>query len=175
MWRIKKIFSIFTIFILILTGFLEMGFAEEIETFNDSAEQYGEGYRYNTQGWIYVHIQGDPYERGFQHGYLLSDEIVDMINRWSNTIHKQETINKISLRISEKKYKDISETWWNFCRRQCDDDEEPAPNKFQAGCTIPAGTDLPKQICCMPKADVKPVPEFSTIGLAAALAAVVCI
>ena len=47
-----------------------------------SSEQYKKAYRYNTHGWIYLHIEGDPYERGFQHGYLLADEIIDMIQRW---------------------------------------------------------------------------------------------
>ena len=33
------------------------------------------GFRYEKNGWIYVHIEGQPYERGFQHGYLLAKEI----------------------------------------------------------------------------------------------------
>ena len=49
-----------------------------------SSEQYGDAYRYNTHGWIYLHIEGDPYERGYQHGYLLADEIVDIIQRWKH-------------------------------------------------------------------------------------------
>ena len=49
--------------------------------------RYGRGYRYNIQGWIYTYIEGDPYERGYQHGYLLADEIVDMVSRWSNIIN----------------------------------------------------------------------------------------
>ncbi|MBN2065978.1 MAG: PQQ-binding-like beta-propeller repeat protein [Candidatus Thermoplasmatota archaeon] len=49
-----------------------------------SSEQYEKGYRYNTHGWIYLHIEGEPYERGYQHGYLLADEIVDMIQRWKD-------------------------------------------------------------------------------------------
>src|SRR5581483_2869463 len=28
-------------------------------------------------GWTYVHLEGKPYEIGFQHGYLLADEILD--------------------------------------------------------------------------------------------------
>ncbi|MEA3493142.1 MAG: hypothetical protein U9R38_02000 [Candidatus Margulisiibacteriota bacterium] len=31
---------------------------------------YGKGYRFEKNGWVYVHIEGEPYERGFQHGYL---------------------------------------------------------------------------------------------------------
>lgn len=36
---------------------------------------FKEAYRYDDKGWIYVHIEGAPYERGYQYGYLLSDEI----------------------------------------------------------------------------------------------------
>jgi hypothetical protein len=28
----------------------------------------GNGYRYDSNGWIYLHIEGEPFERGFQHG-----------------------------------------------------------------------------------------------------------
>ncbi|MCE3225478.1 MAG: phospholipase [Bacteroidetes bacterium] len=31
--------------------------------------------RNDINGWIYLHIEGDGYERGFQHGYLLANEI----------------------------------------------------------------------------------------------------
>ena len=32
--------------------------------------------RIDQDGWIYVHIEGDPRQRGYQHGYLLANEIV---------------------------------------------------------------------------------------------------
>ena len=32
-------------------------------------------YRLERNGWIIVHIEGAPYDRGFQHGYLLAPEI----------------------------------------------------------------------------------------------------
>ena len=28
-------------------------------------------------GWIYVHLEGSPFDVGFQHGYLLAPEIQD--------------------------------------------------------------------------------------------------
>ena len=31
--------------------------------------------RFERAGWIYLHIEGEPRERGFQHGYLLAKEI----------------------------------------------------------------------------------------------------
>lgn len=33
--------------------------------------------RHEKDGWIYLHIEGKPEERGFQHGYLLAKEIKD--------------------------------------------------------------------------------------------------
>jgi hypothetical protein len=37
-------------------------------------------YRFNEGGWKYVHLQGTPEQIGFQHGWLLANEIDDMIN-----------------------------------------------------------------------------------------------
>ncbi len=34
-------------------------------------------YRFDENGWVYVHLQGTPEEIGFQHGYLLAPEIAD--------------------------------------------------------------------------------------------------
>ncbi|MBZ5607311.1 MAG: hypothetical protein LAP38_03565 [Acidobacteriia bacterium] len=42
---------------------------------------YGPAYRYPTGGWIYLHIEGQPYERGYQHGRLMSKEIVQYLAR----------------------------------------------------------------------------------------------
>jgi len=33
------------------------------------------GNRHDKHGWVYLHIEGQPRERGFQHGYLLAKEI----------------------------------------------------------------------------------------------------
>jgi hypothetical protein len=37
-------------------------------------------YRFNKGGWKYIHLQGTPEQIGFQHGWLLADEIDDVIN-----------------------------------------------------------------------------------------------
>jgi len=36
-----------------------------------------DAYRFERGGWIYVHLSGAPAEIGFQHGYLLANEIKD--------------------------------------------------------------------------------------------------
>src|SRR5207237_5703067 len=40
-----------------------------------SVQREGAGYRYPQAGWIVLHIEGAPYERGYQHGKLLAHEI----------------------------------------------------------------------------------------------------
>jgi hypothetical protein len=40
-----------------------------------SVQRYGPAYRYPQAGWIVLHIEGEPYERGYQHGRLLASEI----------------------------------------------------------------------------------------------------
>lgn len=35
----------------------------------------GKGYTFSTDGWDYLHIEGDAFERGFQHGFLLADRL----------------------------------------------------------------------------------------------------
>src|SRR5262245_21894054 len=44
-----------------------------------SVQREGAGYRYPQAGWIVLHIEGEPYERGYQHGRLLSSEIAGYI------------------------------------------------------------------------------------------------
>ena len=34
-------------------------------------------YRFDSGGWIYVHLEGSPHDIGYQHGYLLASEIAD--------------------------------------------------------------------------------------------------
>ena len=41
---------------------------------------FGPAYRYPTAGWIYLHIEGKPYERGYQHGYLMAREIPEYLD-----------------------------------------------------------------------------------------------
>jgi hypothetical protein len=44
-----------------------------------SIERYGPAYRYPQAGWIVLHIEGEPYERGYQHGRLLAPEIAEIV------------------------------------------------------------------------------------------------
>ncbi|MEW6553959.1 MAG: hypothetical protein AB1384_06705 [Actinomycetota bacterium] len=44
----------------------------------DAIVSYEGGYRFDYNGWVYLHIQGEPYERGFQHGYLVAPELAEI-------------------------------------------------------------------------------------------------
>jgi hypothetical protein len=40
-----------------------------------AVQRFGPAYRYTQAGWIVVHVEGDPYTRGYQQGRLLAAEI----------------------------------------------------------------------------------------------------
>ena len=50
----------------------------------------GPGFRYDDQGWIFVHIEGEPYERGYQYGSLTPDEIVEYIRKLGVMQHRED-------------------------------------------------------------------------------------
>jgi len=127
MVNMRKVVCLFAVLLMILTTlFLPYALAEKENMVNTTDQnigisseiKYEGGYRYNTQGWIYTHIEGEPYERGYQHGYLLSEEIVDMMNRWSNMIHNHPSLKKLNGCFSQERYEKISEIWWKFCKSQ---------------------------------------------------------
>jgi hypothetical protein len=47
----------------------------------ESVRTFGPAYRYPARGWIYLHIEGKPYDRGYQHGYLMAHEIPEYLER----------------------------------------------------------------------------------------------
>ena len=47
----------------------------------DTIRTFGPAYRYPAAGWIYLHIEGQPYERGYQHGHLMAREIPEYLER----------------------------------------------------------------------------------------------
>jgi hypothetical protein len=51
-------------------------------------------YRYDKNGWIFLHIEGAPFERGFQRGYLTANEIEDF-NKTLAYVQEFETSEKL--------------------------------------------------------------------------------
>ncbi len=67
-----------------------------------------QGIRGERDGWIFLHTEGGPYERGFQQGYLLSPEIVKGIGIDRNLIYWQtpksfDYFREQALRMWDKK------------------------------------------------------------------------
>jgi Phospholipase B len=50
-----------------------------------TVQRYGPAYRYPQAGWIVLHIEGEPYERGVQHGRLLAPEIAAHVRCFATT------------------------------------------------------------------------------------------
>ena len=46
----------------------------------------GIGYTYEQDGWHFLHIEGAPFERGYQHGYLMADYIDDTLTKMRELI-----------------------------------------------------------------------------------------
>jgi len=44
-----------------------------------SVRRFGPAYRYPQDGWIVLHVEGAPYERGYQHGVLMAKEIAGYV------------------------------------------------------------------------------------------------
>jgi Phospholipase B len=60
------------IVVLLVTG-LQLRYAAS------DSRSLGQAFREDRDGWIFVHIEGDPRDRGYQHGVLLAPEIDDFI------------------------------------------------------------------------------------------------
>src|SRR5208337_1412671 len=59
--------------LLICTRF---GFAKPDANKPDEA-RLKPAYRFQRDGWVYIHLEGPPSDIGYQHGYLLAPEIED--------------------------------------------------------------------------------------------------
>jgi hypothetical protein len=60
---------------------LDEASADDAWPARDAVRTFGHAYRYPSAGWIYLHIEGAPYERGYQHGYLMAREIPEYLER----------------------------------------------------------------------------------------------
>ena len=111
-WLLKVLFISLTILVLPQNNLV----AEENEDNIIQSDSYGKGYRYNIQGWVYLHIEGEPYERGYQYGYLGYVEICDTIQRWANFGHGINFMKLFIIKNQPKNYDKLSEQWWDICR-----------------------------------------------------------
>lgn len=65
-----------------------------------AVQRFGSGWKRPQAGWLVLHIEGSPHDRGFQHGRLLAREIVDYIQALARTrSHKDPTAAWNALRL----------------------------------------------------------------------------
>jgi Phospholipase B len=55
-----------------------------------AVETFGPAYRYPAAGWIYLHVEGKPFERGYQHGHLMAREIPEYLERCASLLGSKE-------------------------------------------------------------------------------------
>ena len=68
-----KKFSLLLFFLIALTAAV---FSQSPGQLSDSQRnRLAKAYRFERNGWTYLHIEGSPKDRGFQHGYLMAKEI----------------------------------------------------------------------------------------------------
>jgi len=51
------------------------------------------GRRFDRAGWVYLHVEGDAHQRGFQHGYLLAPEIAGALHAARTSWHHQSAMD----------------------------------------------------------------------------------
>jgi hypothetical protein len=90
-------FAIF-ISIVIFCIFIAVSCKQKRETIK--VQKYHKGFRYDKNGWIYIHIEGEPYERGFQYGYLIADEYKKAYQCYSDMTYQTMGI-KMDLIVSQ--------------------------------------------------------------------------
>ncbi|MGZ3460555.1 MAG: C45 family autoproteolytic acyltransferase/hydrolase, partial [Archangium sp.] len=59
----------------------------------ESVRWAGKGFRYDDGGWKYIHIEGEPYERGRQYGELVADDIVRYMEKLGTLKNRQDAVN----------------------------------------------------------------------------------
>jgi hypothetical protein len=79
-----------------------------------TVQRYGAAYRYPQAGWVVLHIEGEPYARGVQHGRLLAPEIAAHVRCFAATQSfkapaqgwklTRTLVNALFLRRYEKEY-----------------------------------------------------------------------
>jgi hypothetical protein len=77
----------------VFTGNLFIHGQADSQLTNEQKAWLSKANRHEKNGWIYLHIEGTPEERGFQHGYLLSKEIKEALRQTSEVWHYQTALD----------------------------------------------------------------------------------
>jgi len=79
----KRLLSIFIILCFCVPiGVLSDQSSSTAPLTREQASWLSRAERHERAGWIYLHIEGQPRERGFQHGYLMAKDIAESLRVW---------------------------------------------------------------------------------------------
>ncbi len=66
-------------FIMLAVSIVPPAVSAKEELTAQEKEWLEKAYRQDKDGWVFVHIEGEPLERGFQYGYLVPDEYAEIL------------------------------------------------------------------------------------------------
>jgi len=76
---------------------------KESEAEGDGVVRYEGGYRFDCNGWIYLHIEGAPFERGEQHGRLMAEELQQVVEMLAGVTYIENGVRWPALRDAAAK------------------------------------------------------------------------
>src|SRR5436190_209587 len=74
----KRRFLVSSVLAIACLAFIPAGFGQWKPTISEDDRMRG-SYRFERNGWIYVHLAGSPEQLGYQHGRLLAKETEDLL------------------------------------------------------------------------------------------------
>jgi hypothetical protein len=79
--------------LLILAPCLQAGPTTDFRPDPRTVQRFGPAYRYPQAGWWVLHVEGEPYQRGYQHGRLMAAEIAGYIRCFAATQSQKDPSN----------------------------------------------------------------------------------
>lgn len=86
--RCRRQIVLYSACVILLAGGCAARTAVDVHATPTTAQEaawLAKAHRSERNGWIYLHIEGAPFERGFQRGYLTADEIEDYLHTLRHT------------------------------------------------------------------------------------------
>src|SRR5438105_6511946 len=86
--EMKRRFVLLVTFCVAAISITALAFAQWKPTISEDDRMRG-SYRFDRNGWIYVHLEGSPEQIGYQHGKLLAKETEDILRVVKPFLHHE--------------------------------------------------------------------------------------
>jgi hypothetical protein len=81
------------LFFIVLNFWTQIRCQTNLPITNEQRSWISKASTHEKNGWIYLHVEGSPQERGFQHGYLLAKEIKEALLEMDKVWHYQTAMD----------------------------------------------------------------------------------